>query len=104
MNGLNWTDEQRALVEAVIGPEVENTRLAHKIIPDFQLPPRARAVSADTFDYGANTVDDQTQLDVHESSEDFLLSRLQVEDDDLSRAILAVRRAIQRLSRTHDQA
>jgi uncharacterized linocin/CFP29 family protein len=102
MNGLNWTDAQRVLIDGAIAEEVENTRLAHKIIPDFELPEGARAVSADTLDYATGTVDDETQLEVNEPSENFVLTKLQVEDSDLVRAIVGARRAVQQLSRGHD--
>jgi len=92
------------MLDGAIKDETETTRLAHKIIPEFGIPGRARAVSADTFDYAANTVDDETQLDVDEPSETFVLTKLQVEDEDLPRAMVAARRAVQRLSRTHDDA
>jgi hypothetical protein len=103
MNGLDWTSEQRALLYGAIAQETESARLAHKIIPEFGIPAGARAVSQDRFDYATNTVDDTTQLEVREPSESFVLSKLQVEDEDLSRAVVAARRAVQRLSRAHDQ-
>jgi uncharacterized linocin/CFP29 family protein len=102
MNGLNWTDAQRSLIDGAIAEEVENSRLAHKIIPDFELPERARAVSADSLDYATATVDDETQLEVDETSKTFVLTKLQVEDADLVRAIMGSRRAVQQLSRDHD--
>ncbi len=104
MNGLNWTGEQDALLNGVITEETENTRLAHKIIPEYEISSRARSVSADAFDYVENTVDDETQLAVEEPSEDLVLTKLQVDDEDLARAIVSVRRAVQRLARAHDEA
>jgi hypothetical protein len=92
------------MLEEAITDETETTRLAHKIIPLYEIAARARAVSADRFDYDTNTVDDETQLDVDEPSEAFVLTKLQVEDEDLPRAIMATRRAVQRLSRQHDNS
>jgi Encapsulating protein for peroxidase len=104
MVGLNWTSERQTILDQAIEEETENSRLAHKILPDFEIPATARSVSADTFDYATGTVDDEEQLAVDEPSETFVLSMLQVNDEDLSRAILGARRAAQRLARRHDEA
>jgi hypothetical protein len=101
MNGL-WTDAQRQLVEQTISDEVEESRLAHKIIPQYTLPSSARAVSADTFDYATGRVDDITQVALDERQQPFTLTRQQAEDDDLSSAVVIIRRATQQLARDHD--
>src|SRR5438034_10516482 len=86
VNGI-WTDAQRQLVEQTIQDEVEDSRLAHKIIPQYTLPSSARAVSADTFDYTTGRVDDVTQVALEERQQPFTLTRAQAEDDDLSSAV-----------------
>jgi hypothetical protein len=97
-----WTDTQRQLVKQTIQQEVEDSRLAHKVIPKYSLSASARAVSAAQFDYGAGRVDDVTQVALEERQEPFRLTRQQAEDDDLSSALVIIRRATQRLARDHD--
>jgi hypothetical protein len=105
MNGNsngNWTDAQRQLIEQTIQDEVEDSRLAHKIIPEYSLVSSARAVAADTFNYVTNRVDDETQLALEERQNPFSLTRQQAEDNDLSSAVVVIRRATQRLAIDHD--
>jgi hypothetical protein len=101
MNGT-WTDAQQQLVTQTIQHEVEDSRLAHKVIPEYTLATSARAVSAETFDYATGRVDDVTQLALEERQEPFSLTRQQAEDDDLSSAVVIIRRATQRLAIDHD--
>ena len=105
---FNWTDEQRSRIDEAIEAEIENSRLAHKLIPKFTLSPTDRAVARDRFTYenGTITIDETYRnLDVlPEPPEPFFLTKLQTEDDDLIRARALVRRAAQRLARDEDEA
>ena len=101
MNG-NWTDAQQQLIHETIRDEVEDSRLAHKIIPEYSLVSSARAVAADTFSYVTKRVDDETQLSLDERQEPFSLTRQQAEDSDLSSAVVVIRHATQRLAIDHD--
>jgi hypothetical protein len=101
MNG-SWMEAQRQLVKQTVQQEIEDSRLAHKVIPQYSLSTSARAVSADRFDYGTGRVDDVTQLALDEREEPFRLTRQQAEDDNLSGAVVIIRRAAQRLARDHD--
>jgi hypothetical protein len=101
MNG-QWIDAQWQIVQQTVEDEVEESRLAHKIIPDFPLSPSARAVSADELDYRTGNVDDETQRPLIESQQAFTLTRQQAEDEDLSSAVVVIRRAAQRQARDHD--
>jgi hypothetical protein len=80
MNG-SWADAQQQLVTQTIQHEVEDSCLAHKVIPEYTLVTSARAVSAETFDYATDRVDDVTQLALEERQEPFSLTRQQAEDD-----------------------
>lgn len=102
MNG-SWTDAQRQLVEQTIQDEVEDSRLAHKVIPQYTLPSSARAVAADTLDYANGRVDDVRQLTLGEGQQPFSLTRQQAEDENLSSAMVSIRRAAQQLARDHDK-
>jgi hypothetical protein len=82
--------------------EVEDSRLADKVIPKFELPVSARAVPADTFDYQTGRVDDETQRALEERDQLFILTRQQAEDGDLSSAVVVIRRATQTQARDHD--
>ncbi len=109
MIGLNWTEEQTALITAAIEAETENSRLAHRLIPEYSLAPSERAVSRDRYIYsrgsGKDEYIDETFQDLGvDAQEDLTLTKLQTEDPDLSRALVLVRRAAQRLARQHDEA
>lgn len=103
MNEINWTNDQWKLMENEIKSEVENSRLAHKIIGrKKELPPEARSFLRDTFDFANGTVD-ETDEKLVDLSETVILTREQTEDPDLGTAKLIIRRAAQRLARRHDQ-
>jgi hypothetical protein len=101
MNG--WTDVQLQLFQQAYMDEMDDSRLAHKVIPEYPLASSARSVSVDTFDYTPpGSVDDITQVSLEECQESFSLTRAQSEDEDLSSAQVIVRRAAQRLARGDD--
>lgn len=100
MNG--WTDAQMQIAVQTVQHEIEDSRLAQKVIPEYTLPSSARAVSADTFDEATGTVDDVTQLALEERQDPFTLTRPQAEDEDLSSALVIIRRSAQRLAKDHD--
>ena len=101
MNG--WTDAQLQMFQRAYTDEIDDSRLAHKVIPEYSLPNSARSVSIDTFDYAPpGRVDDVTQVSLDECQESFSLTRAQSEDEDLSSAQVIVRRAAQRLARRED--
>ena len=103
MNEINWTDEQWKMMQSEIKSEIENSRLAHKIISKKkELPPAERAVSRDNFAYASGTVD-ETHDQIGDASEQVVLTKEQTADADLSTAKLIVRRAAQRLARRHDK-
>jgi uncharacterized linocin/CFP29 family protein len=102
MNEIKWTDDQWKMMATEVSNELENSRLAQKIIKKMILPPEARSVSRDRFDYATGTVD-ETYDPIADSDEPVLLTKEQTEDADLGRAKLIVRRAAQRLARDHDQ-
>jgi hypothetical protein len=83
--------------------EIEDSRLAHKVIPMYALASSARSVSADIFDYSTGAVDDVTQVSLEECKETFNLTTAQTEDEDLSSAQVIVRRAAQRMAFTDDE-
>ena len=101
-NNEFWTVDQWSLIEETIHDELENSRLAHKIIPEVRLQSSARAVSADRFDYANATVDDVLQQPLEERQQSFRLTQQQAEDTDLFSAIVIVRRATQARARDHD--
>jgi hypothetical protein len=98
-----WTEAQRQTVARTVQHEIEDSRLAQKVIPEYALPGSARAVSADTFDEATGGVDDVTQLALLERQDPFSLTRAQAEDEDLSSALVIIRRSAQRLAKDHDQ-
>jgi hypothetical protein len=100
MNG--WTDVQMQLAVQTVQHEIADSRLAQKVIPEYTLPSSARAVSADTFDEATGGVDDITQLPLEERQDPFSLTRSQAEDEDLSSALIIIRRSAQRLAKDHD--
>jgi len=84
--------------------EVDDSRLAHKVIPEYPLASSARSVSVDRFDYTPpGAVDDVSQVSLEERQEPFSLTRAQAEDEDLSAAQVIVRRAAQQLARGDDR-
>lgn len=101
MADMNWTQEQRAKIDEAIAAEIENSRLAHKLIPEFKLSPNDRAVARDQYNYANNTID-ETFVDLLEVSVPFFLTKLQSEDQDLSGALMKARRSAQQLARNHD--
>jgi hypothetical protein len=103
MNGDEWLAANRAAIEQVIGNETEQARLAQRLIPEVTVPEQTRFVSIDRFDYDTGTVDEETNVDIERREEDVRIPKLQTDDPDPSRALVAVRRAAQRLTRQHDQ-
>ncbi len=110
MTEINWTEEQRARLQDAIDAEIENSRLADKIIRAVPVPANDRAVARDRYIYpnpGAAppVIEgiDETFVDLGaDNQEAFSLTKLQTEDPDLSRALVRVRRATQQLARSHD--
>jgi hypothetical protein len=106
MNELNWTEEQNKTVHDLIAEEIEKARLSHKFIPELKLSDDARSVSTDKFKKGAagapDTVDDVSTIALVEVTAPVTLTKLQAEDADLSSALLLIRRASNKLARTHD--
>jgi hypothetical protein len=98
-----WTDAQMQLAALTVQHEVEDSRIAHKVIPEFPLTNSARAVPADSFDYTTGRVDDVTQLALEERQDPFILTRAQAEDTHLESALVIIRRSAQRLARDHDE-
>jgi uncharacterized linocin/CFP29 family protein len=101
MADIDWTPEQRSKIDEAIAAEIENSRLAHKLIPEYQLSPNDRAVSADRYNYATGDID-ETHVALQEAIEPFFLTKLQCEDQDLSGALMKARRAAQQLARRHD--
>ncbi|WP_282610866.1 encapsulin [Pelagibius sp. Alg239-R121] len=102
MNELSWTEEQHTIVRDLIAEETERARLSHMFIPEHRLEEISRSVPADEFDSIANTVDDVKTIPLVEVAALVNLTKLQVEDSDLSAALLLIRRAANRLARAHD--
>lgn len=82
--------------------EIDHSRLAHRVIPEFPLPDSARSVAADKYYYDTGAVDDVNQVSLEERQEPFQLTKAQDEDEDLSSAQVIVRRAAQRMARGDD--
>ncbi len=101
MADLNWTDEQRRSINEAIAAEIESSRLAHKLIPEYKLSPSDRTVAIDRYDYATDTINENHQ-NLREEMEPFFLTKLQTEDTDLARALTRVRRAAQQLALNHD--
>jgi hypothetical protein len=93
-----WTETQWQLFRQAYDNEIDDARLAHHVIPMFEVPSFARSVAADVFNYATGQVDDVTQVPLDEREEQFTLTRAQAEDDDLESAQVIVRRAAQRLA------
>lgn len=104
MSSLNWTDEQNNHVRTVIAEETEKARLSHKLIPPVTLTADARNVPADEYDPESNTVNDVRNIEINELNRTFYLTKLQVEDADLSAALVLIRRNANALARDHDAA
>jgi Encapsulating protein for peroxidase len=104
MNGMNgWTDVQWKMIEHTVQSEIDDSRLAHNVIPEYSVESSARAVPVDIFDYVSGGIDDITQTPLEERQELFSLTRAQAEDEDLSSAQVIVRRAAQRLAQGDDK-
>lgn len=101
MADINWTAEQRAKIDEAIAAETESSRLAHKLIPEYKLSPSDRAVPADSYDYTNDTIE-EFPIKLEEIEKKFSLTKLQVEDQDLSGALMKTRRAAQQLAIDHD--
>ncbi|MDR6413491.1 encapsulin [Pseudarthrobacter sulfonivorans] len=98
-----WTDAQMEIFTHAYQQEITDSRLAHRVVPEFPMPASARSVASDVFDYESGAVDDVTQIPLEERQELFRLTRAQAEDSDLTSAQVIVRRAAQRLSRGDDE-
>jgi hypothetical protein len=85
MSELTWSEAQRSRIVEAIDTEIENSRLAHKVIPEYRLSPTDRAVARNRFDYASGAID-ETYEPLPEISEEFLLTKLQAEDENLTNA------------------
>jgi hypothetical protein len=103
MDGHEWLATNRVAIEQLITNETEQARLAQRLIPEVSVPEQTRFVSVDRFDYATGTVDEQNRVDIERFEENVNIPKLQTDDPDPSRALIAVRRAAQRLTRQHDQ-
>lgn len=97
-----WTEAQMQMVARTVQHEIEDSRLAQKVIPEYKLPGSARPVPANTFDQKTGGVDDVTQLALLERQVPFSPTRAQAEDEDIPSALVIIRRAAQRLGQDHD--
>ena len=98
-----WTEVQWQIFRQAFEHEIDDARLAHKVIPATDVGGSARSVPRDQFDYETGIVDDVTPVALEECEEIFRLTRAQAEDDeDLSSAQVTVRRAAQSLARQDD--
>jgi len=102
MNDLNWTEQQSNTVRDLIAEEIEKARLSHTFVPELKLDETARSVSADEYDSAKNSVDDIKTIPLVELTVYIRLTRVQAEDADLGVALLLIRRAANRLARSHD--
>lgn len=102
MHGDEWLEAHRAAIEEVIASETEQARLAQRLIAEVRVAVGTRTVTIDQFDYIQGTVDDQTTIAVEVSDEDVAIPKLQIDDPDLARALVAIRRSAQQLARQHD--
>jgi len=103
MTELNWTEARRSRIVEAIDVEIENSRLSHKVVPEYRLPPTSRTVARNRFDYGAGTID-ETHENLDEIFEEFFLTKLQTQDEDLANARLRARRAAQQLAQNEDRS
>jgi uncharacterized linocin/CFP29 family protein len=103
MSELNWNGGQLGRMQEAIEAEIENSRLAHKLIPELKLPSTERTVARNRLNYDNGTID-ETHDNLQEVPEEFFLTKLQTQDDDLANARLRVRRAAQQLAQRHDTA
>ncbi len=100
-----WTPAQQGLIDATILDEIENSRLAHRVIPGFRLSNESvGTVSSDTYDYSSGSIDDTDSVRVKELVVNFSLPRRQTENADLTSALTRIRTATQELARRHDAA
>jgi hypothetical protein len=92
VNGL-WNEKQLQVIAAVICDELENSRLAHRIVAKYAIPADARSVMADKYDNTRRLIDDTTPPLVLQDSEDnFSVTKIQAEDPVLTSALQAIRR------------
>src|SRR4051812_23930324 len=98
-----WAPDQQARVHDTVIHELENSRLCHRVVPEFKLDVAARAVSFDTFNYETVAIDDSDQTQLTELAVTFKVPRLQSDDADLARPLTLIRRATQKLGRLEDE-
>jgi hypothetical protein len=94
MNG--WTEAQWQMIGQTVKDEIDDSRLADIVIPEYSVESSDRAVPADTFDYESGRVDDISQTPLEERQELFSLTRAQrlARDDDTRVFQIAIRDAI----------
>ena len=107
---LNWTDEQWNKVRQVVYEEARKARVAGNFLPLYgPLEPDARFVANQTLDEKQeNGVDvfrvlDSTSLPLLTIQEQVRLRSAQVADPDLNSALIAFRRAANKLARGEDE-
>ena len=103
MNGDEWLEANNVVIVQAIAAETEQARLSQRLIPPVPVAEQTRFVSIDRFDYDNGIVDDETRVDIERREERVRIPKLQTDDPDSTRAMVAVRRAAQRLTKQHDQ-
>ncbi|CUU56566.1 Encapsulating protein for peroxidase [Parafrankia irregularis] len=103
MNGSEWLQAHQGDIDQIIAGETEQARLAQRLLPAYPVPEQMRFVSSDRFDYEAGTVDDETRVDIERFEEKVSIPKLQIDDPNPARALVAVRHAAQKLARKHDE-
>jgi hypothetical protein len=99
----DWSEVQWQLFKDAYQHEIEDCRLAHKVIPAYPVDRASRTVKADTFDYKSGFIDDVTQTPLETREKTFRLTHEQVADQDLASALVIIRRKAQELARSHDK-
>jgi hypothetical protein len=92
-----------AQAKAVVSRITKETRVAARILPKYQLDPRARQVPADRLNVASGTIDDVTTLPLFEISTQVTLDWQQLSEPGLFRAVGQVEVAARGYSQIEDR-
>ena len=101
---VGWTDEKWNRIRQAVSEEAHKARVAAKFLPPYgPLPPSTQVVPSELFNRTTEQVNDVFTAPLMEVYEDVVLSRQQVNEEDLSSALLSFRRAANDVANVEDQ-
>jgi uncharacterized linocin/CFP29 family protein len=101
---VGWSDDQWSRIRQAVSEEAHKARVAATFLPPYgPLPPSTQVVPSELFVPNTGEVNDVFTAPLVEIYEEVVLSRQQVNEEELSSTLLAFRRAANDVARVEDR-